>query len=84
MTRNSFSLHGQESAPRSSSLATRDAAARTCVTPDEAADVAMSFGTDLLPQIAQLSDKFRFEAPAVVEAEISRERVSDGKCVLAH
>ena len=63
-------------------MVTRDGAERACVTPEEAAEVAMSFGTDLLPQIAHLSDRFRFEDPAVVEAEIIRERVYDGRCVL--
>ena len=84
MASDDFGLQGKESAPLSS-LATRDVAARTCVTPDEAAEVAMSFGTSLLPQIVHLSDKFRFESPAVVEAEIIRETVSsDGRCSLAH
>ena len=84
MTSDSFGLHREESSPLSS-LATRDAAARTCVTPDEAAEVAMSFGTSLLPQIAHLSEKFLFESPDIVEAEVMREMVSsDGRCSMAH
>ena len=84
MTSDSFGLQGEKSAPLSS-LATRDAAARTCITLDEAAEVAMSFETSLLPQILRLSDKFRLESPDIVEAEVMRETVSsDGRCSLAH
>lgn len=54
-----------------------------CVGQDIAADVAMSFGNSLLPKVPQLGDVFRVESPSVVEAEMLKEIVTDGRCALA-
>lgn len=54
-----------------------------CVDADIAANVARSFGDSLLPQVPQLGDVFHVEAPRVVEAEMLKEIVTDGRCTLA-
>ena len=58
--------------------------ARLCCDPDLVANVAASFGDTFLPRVPPLVDYFQVETPSELEAEMLKETVNEGRCVLAH